>query len=71
MGEVQVEWSPWVSTLGSVADDFAARALAHEACRDRARPGTPVHHHHAHSATLWRQAESSVRARMAELDSTA
>ena len=71
MAEMQLEGSPWISTLSSVADDFAARALAHEVCRDRARPGTAVHQHHAHSATLWRQAESSVRTRMSELEPTA
>jgi hypothetical protein len=27
-----------------------------------------VHHLHAHSATLWRQAESSLRARIEELE---
>lgn len=69
MTGVQVERAPWVSVLGSIADDFAARALAQEVCRDRARPGTAVHHLHAHSATLWRQAESSLRAQIDELGS--
>ena len=68
MTGVQVEQATWVSALAGVADDFAARALAQEACRDRARPGTAVHHVHAHSATLWRQAEASLRARIAELE---
>jgi hypothetical protein len=57
-----------ISALMCVADDFAARALAQEASRDRARPGTGVHHLHAHSATLWRQAEGSIRSRIAELE---
>ena len=68
MTGVQVERAPWVSVLGSIADDFAARALAQELCRDRARPGTGVHHLHAHSATLWRQAESSLRAQIEQLE---
>ena len=58
------------SVLGALmgaADDFAARAQAQEVYRDRARPGTGVHHLHAHSATLWRQAETSLRTRIAEL----
>jgi hypothetical protein len=68
MTGVQVETAPWVGVLGSIADDFAGRALAQELFRDRARPGTGVHHLHAHSATLWRQAESSLRARIEELE---
>ncbi|MDZ5661269.1 hypothetical protein HN031_06745 [Nocardioides sp. zg-1308] len=56
-----------LSALVCAADDFAARAESQEARRDRARPGTGVHHLHAHSATLWRQAEGDLRARIAEL----
>ena len=67
MTGVQVDHVPWVSVLGSVADDFAARARAQEVFRDRARAGTAAHHLYAHSATLWRQAESSLRARIEEL----
>lgn len=65
-----VDGSPAISALSSVADDFAARAEAQEASRDRARPGTAVHHLHAHSATLWRQAEISLRAMIEELGAT-
>lgn len=54
--------------LADAADSFAARAAEHETCRDRARPGTAVHHLHAHSATLWRQAEGSLRIRMSDLE---
>ena len=68
MTGVQVETAPWVGGLGSIADAIAARARAQELFRDRARPGTGVHHLHAHSATLWRQAESSLRARIEELE---
>ena len=68
MTGVQVEQVSLAGVLASVADDFAARALMQETYRDRARPGTGVHHLHAHSATLWRQAEDSMRARIAELD---
>ena len=57
-----------ITALRGAADDFAARALAQEASRDRARPGTGVHHLHAHSATLWRQAEGSIRSRIRELE---
>ncbi|MDR7251677.1 hypothetical protein J2X46_000649 [Nocardioides sp. BE266] len=67
---MQVDGSPAISALSSVADDFAARAQAQEVSRDRARPGTAVHHLHAHSATLWRQAERSLRARIEELGPT-
>ncbi|GAA1451400.1 hypothetical protein GCM10009641_85730 [Mycobacterium cookii] len=56
-----------VSALAEAADAFAARAHEQEVLRDRARPGTMVHHHHAHSATLWRSAEGSLRARIGEL----
>jgi hypothetical protein len=68
MTEVSVEPATVFSALGGVADDFAARAQAQETCRDRARPGTGVHHLHAHSATLWRLAETSLRARIHELE---
>ena len=57
-----------ISQLTGAADDFAERAQVQEACRDRARPGTASHHLHAHSATLWRQAEGSLRARIRELE---
>lgn len=67
---MQVDGPPAISALSSVADDFAARALAQELFRDRARPGTAVHHLHAHSATLWRQAECSLRAQIEELGAT-
>ena len=56
-----------IRELALAADAFAARALEQEACRDRARPGSAVQHRHAHSATLWRLAEHSLRARMGEL----
>ncbi|WP_439937782.1 hypothetical protein ACS3YM_17855 [Nocardia sp. N13] len=57
-----------ISELSLVADEFAARALLQEAFRDRARPGTGVHHQHAHSATLWRMAEGCLRARIEQLE---
>lgn len=57
-----------LDALLAAADDFAARAVTLEARRDSARPGTAGHHLHAHSATLWRQAEISLRARIAELE---
>ena len=56
-----------VCALADAADAFAVRAHEQEVLRDRARPGTMVHHHHAHSATLWRSAEGSLRARIGEL----
>ena len=68
MTETTVERASVITELGIVADDFAARAQTQEACRDRARPGTGVHHLHAHSATLWRLAESCLRARIHELE---
>ena len=64
---VTVQGVSVITELTLVADEFAARALLQEACRDRARPGTGVHHQHAHSATLWRQAEAALRSRIAEL----
>lgn len=72
MTGVTVEQTTVISELGGVADDFAARAQVQEIYRDRARPGTGAHHLHAHSATLWRLAESCLRARVQELtgDST-
>ena len=57
-----------ISELIAAADDFAERARMQEACRDRARPGTGVFHQHAHSATLWRQAEQRLRAQVRELE---
>jgi hypothetical protein len=56
-----------IGVLAAAADDFAARALAQEVRRDGAKPGTGGHHMHAHSATLWRQAETALRSRIAEL----
>lgn len=61
------EWTAVVCALADAADAFAVRAHEQEVLRDRARPGTMVHHHHAHSATLWRSAEGSLRARIGEL----
>lgn len=57
-----------IRQLIDAAEEFASRAQAQEACRDRARPGTRPHHQHAHSATLWRLAERSLRQRIAELE---
>ena len=68
MTGVTVERASVISELAGIADDFAARAQKQETCRDRARPGTGVHHVHAHSATLWRLAESSLRVRIQELE---
>ncbi len=65
-----VQADPLASILGilvDAADEFAVRAQAQQFYRDQARPGTSAHHVHAHSVTLWRQAESSLRARIAEL----
>lgn len=56
----------WTAVVCALADAFAVRAHEQEVLRDRARPGTMVHHH-AHSATLWRSAEGSLRARIGEL----
>ena len=63
-----VERSAAISELLCAADAFAERARAQEARRDRARPGTAAHHQHAHSATLWRVAEQTLRARIGELE---
>ncbi len=68
MTEVTVEQPLVLIELQGAADDFAARAKAQESCRDRALPGTGAHHLHAHSATLWRLAESSLRARIHDLE---
>jgi hypothetical protein len=57
-----------IRELRRAAEAFAQRAQEQEACRDRARPGTAVQHRHAHSATLWRLAESSLCARISELE---
>ena len=65
---VTVQGASVITELTLVADEFAARALLQEACRDRARPGTGVHHQHAHSATLWRLAEGCLRARIEQLE---
>ena len=65
---VTVQGVSVITELTLVADEFAARALLQEACRDRARPGTGVHHQHAHSATLWRLAEGALRARIQQLE---
>lgn len=68
MTGVTVERTSAISELRDVADEFSARAQMQETCRDRVRPGTGVHHLHAHSATLWRLAENSLRARIQELE---
>ena len=57
-----------ISELVGAADEFAERAQRQETCRDRSRPGTGLHHQHAHSATLWRLAERTLRARILELE---
>jgi hypothetical protein len=57
-----------IRELERAAEAFAQRAQEQEGCRDRARPGTAVQHRHAHSATLWRLAEASLRARIGELE---
>lgn len=57
-----------ISQLIEAADEFADRALLQEAARDRSRPGTALHHQHAHSATLWRLAEQRLRTRIRELE---
>lgn len=62
------ERSAVIGVLADAADVFAARAVDQEAFRDRARPGTAAHHVHAHSATLWREAESCLRTRISELE---
>jgi hypothetical protein len=59
-----------VAAIGELlvaAEDFAERARAQEVCRDLSRPGTGRHHQHAHSATLWRMAERTLRDRVVEL----
>jgi hypothetical protein len=68
MTEVTVGHSLVLIELRGAADDFAARAQSQEIYRDRALPGTSAHHLHAHSATLWRLAESSLRARIRDLE---
>ena len=65
---VTIDGASVIGELTLAADDFAARALVQEAFRDRARPGTSVHHQHAHSATLWRVAEGCLRARIQQLE---
>lgn len=57
-----------ISELIAAADDFAERARLQEARRDLSRPGTGVFHQHAHSATLWRQAEDRLRTQIRELE---
>ena len=57
-----------IRELQDAADDFAERALAQEARRDSAAPGTGAQHQFAHSATLWRTAESRLRTRIEELE---
>lgn len=57
-----------IRELQEAADDFADRALSQEARRDAAPPGTGAHHQFAHSATLWRTAESRLRTRIEELE---
>lgn len=56
-----------VRELLAVAEAFAELARAQEVRRDRSRPGTGLHHRHAHSATLWHSAEQALRTRAAEL----
>jgi hypothetical protein len=56
-----------ISELVAAADHFAERARLAEASRDRSRPGTGVFHQHAHSATLWHQAEVRLRTQVREL----
>ena len=56
-----------IRELIEAADEFAERALIQETSRDRSRPGTGLHHQHAHSATLWRLAEQKLRTRVNEL----
>lgn len=69
MTGVTFERGSLIGELAGAADDFAARAEMQEARRDSARPGTGAQHLHAHSATLWRLAESSLRARIQALES--
>lgn len=57
-----------ICELARAADTFAALAEQQESSRDRARPGSPMHHLQAHSATLWRSAEKTLRVRIAELE---
>lgn len=59
-----------ITELTIVADAFAVRALEQEARRDSSRPGTSSHHQFAHSATLWRVAERTLRTRIDELELT-
>ena len=54
--------------LMDAAHDFAERAQMQETYRDRSRPGTGLHHQHAHSATLWHLAERTLRHRIRELE---
>ncbi len=68
MAEATVEQPLVLIELQGAADEFAARAKTQESHRDRALPGTGAHHLHAHSATLWRLAESSLRARIHDLE---
>ncbi|QIK76113.1 hypothetical protein [Nocardioides piscis] len=56
-----------LSELIEAADWFAERARLQELRRDEARPGTGPHHLHAHSATIWRQAERQIRDRILAL----
>lgn len=57
-----------ISELKCAADAFAERALEQELRRDRSRPGTGPHHQAAHSATLWRLAERTLRTRIQEIE---
>ena len=57
-----------ISELMAAAVDFAERARVQEARRDLARPGTAMFHQHAHSATLWRSAESRLRGQVRALE---
>lgn len=57
-----------IRELQEAADDFAERAQDQEARRDSAAPGTGAQHQFAHSATLWRAAESRLRTRIDQLE---
>ena len=67
-GQATDERTVAITELFGAAEEFAERAKVQEACRDRSRPGTGLHHQHAHSATLWRLAERTLRARIVDLE---
>jgi hypothetical protein len=64
------EMTAVVRELAQAADTFAGRAAVQERLRDAARPGSAVQHHHAHAATLWRCAETSIRERIGALSAS-